>query len=56
MVLFGLASKYVFVIKIARANLASKTSAVNLLNSGVVIYLSRLWSVSFFSISFTFAL
>ena len=44
----SLASKSVFVIKFACANLALKTSAAKVLNSGVVIYLSWLWSVSFF--------
>ena len=47
----SLVSKSVFVIKLASASLALKISVVNLLNSGVVIYLSWLWSVSFFSIS-----
>ena len=46
----------VFVTKFACANLASKTSAENLLNSGVVIYLSWLWLVSFFSIAVIFVL
>ena len=36
----SLLSKYVFVIKSACANLAAKFSAVGLLNSEVVIYLS----------------
>ena len=36
----SLASKSVFVIKLACANLALKTSATNLLNSEVLIYLS----------------
>ena len=36
----NLASKSVFVIKLACANLALKTSAAKVLNSGVVIYLS----------------
>ena len=36
----NLASKSVFVIKFACANLALKTSAAKVLNSGVVIYLS----------------
>ena len=36
----NLASKSVFVIKLACANLTLKTSVVNLLNSGVSIYLS----------------
>ena len=36
----NLASKSVFVIKLACANLALKTSAANLLNSEVSIYLS----------------
>ena len=48
------ASKSVFVTKFASADLAAKFSPVNLLNSGVVIYLSSLWSVIFFSISLTF--
>ena len=38
----SLASKSVFVIKFASANLALKTSAAKVLNSGIVIYLS--WS------------
>ena len=42
------ASKSVFVIKFACTNLAAKFSAVSLLNSGVVIYLSWLSSLSFF--------
>ena len=36
----SLASKSVFAIKFACANLALKTSAAKVLNSGVVIYLS----------------
>ena len=36
----SLGSKSVFVTKFACANLALKTSAAKLLNSGVVIYLS----------------
>ena len=44
----NLASKYVFVIKFTSANLALKTSAAKVLNSGVVIYLPWLWSVFFF--------
>ena len=36
----SLASKSVFVIKFASANLALKTIAVKVLNSGVVIYWS----------------
>ena len=51
----SLSSKSVFVNKFAYANLAAKFSAVNILNSGVVIYLSWLWSVILFSISLTFA-
>ena len=51
-----LLSKSVFVTKFACANLALKTSAAKVLNSGVVIYLSWLWSVSFFSISVIFVL
>ena len=47
----NLASKSVFVIKFTCANLALETSVESLLNSGVVIYLLWLWSVSFFSIS-----
>ena len=50
----SLASKSVFAIKFACANLALKTSATKVLNSGVVIYLSWLWSVSSFSISVIF--
>ena len=50
----NLAWKSVFVFKFASANLAFKTSAVKVLNSGIVIYLSRLWSVSFFSSSLIF--
>ena len=38
----NLTSKSVFNIKFACANLALKISAANLLNSGVVKYLSRL--------------
>ena len=36
----NLASKSVFVIKFAHANVALKTGAAKVLNSGVVIYLS----------------
>ena len=36
----SLASKSVFIIKFARANLALKTLAAKVLNSGVAIYLS----------------
>ena len=50
----SLGSKSVFVIKFACANLALKTSVAKVLNSGVVIYLPRLWSVSFCSISVIF--
>ena len=46
-------SKSVFVIKFAYVNLELKTSA-KVLNSGVVTYLSWLWSVSFFSSSLIF--
>ena len=42
------------VIKFACANLALKTLADKVLNSGVVIYFSWLWSVIFFSISVIF--
>ena len=38
--LISLVSKSAFYTKLARFNLSSKTSAENLLNSGVVIYLS----------------
>ena len=44
-------SKIVFVTKFACANIAFKTSAAKVLNSGVVIYLSWLWLLSLFSIS-----
>ena len=47
----SLESNSVFVVKFACAILALKTLAVNLLNSGVVIYLSGLWLLSLFSIS-----
>ena len=50
---FSLSSKSVFVTKFACANLAAKFSAVSLLNSGVVIYLSWIWSVILFSIFLT---
>ena len=50
------ASKSVFFIKLACANLALKTSAAKVLNSGVVIYLSWLWLLSLFSTSVSFAL
>ena len=46
-----LLSKFVFATKFARANLALKTSAAKVLNSGVVTYLSWLWLLSLFSIS-----
>ena len=49
-------SKFVFATKFACDNLALKTSAANLLNSGVVIYLSWLWLLSLFSISVTLVL
>ena len=49
-------SKSVFVAKFACASLAAKFSAVSLLNSGVVIYLSWSWSVIFFLISLIFVL
>ena len=44
----NLVSKSVFVIKLACASLALKTSPANLLNSEVAIYLSWLWSLSLF--------
>ena len=47
-------SKCDFVNKFAFANLAEIFPAVNLLNSGVVIYLSCFWSIIFFKISLTF--
>ena len=50
------ASKFVFVTKFACANLALETSAPEVLSSGVVIYWSWFWSVSFFSISVIFVL
>ena len=50
----SLASKSVFVIKFACAKLALKTLAAKALNSGVVIYLLWLWSVTFFSVSVIF--
>ena len=46
----------VLVIKSACANLALKTLAAKVLNSGVVIYFSWLWLVIFFSISVMFVL
>ena len=52
----SLESNSVFVIKLACANLALKTSAANLLNSEVSIYLSWLWLVSLFSIFVTLVL
>ena len=48
---FSLSSKSVFVTKFACSNLATKFSAVGLLNSGVVMYLSWLWSGILFSIA-----
>ena len=53
---FSLSSKSVFVTKFARGNLASKTSAESILNSGVVIHLPWLWWVSFVWISLIFIL
>ena len=49
-------SKFVFATKFACANLVLKTSAAEILNSGVVIYLAWLWPLSFFSISVIFIL
>ena len=46
-----MASKSAFVIKLACANLALKTSGANLLNSEVSIYLPWLWLLSLFSLS-----
>ena len=45
-----LLSKLIFTTKFACANLALKPSVAKVLNSGVVIYLSWLWSVTFFLI------
>ena len=56
LILENLASKSVFVIKLACDNLALKTSAANLLDSEVSIYLSWLWLLSLFSISVTLVL
>ena len=53
---FSLVSQSVFVNKFASVNLASKTPAAKVLNSGVVTHLSWLWSVSYFSISVIFVL
>ena len=47
-------SKSVFVTKFDCTNYVAKFSAVNLLNFGVVIYLSCLWLVIFFSSSLIF--
>ena len=44
------------IIKFACANLALKTLAAKVLNSGVVIYLAWLWSVNLFSSSLVFVL
>ena len=52
----SLASNSEFVIKFVCANLVLKTSGAKVLNSGVVIYLSWLRSVSFFSIPVSFVL
>ena len=52
----NLVSKSVFVIKLACANLALKTSVANLLNSEVLTYLSWLWLLSLFSMSVTLVL
>ena len=52
--LVSLLSKSVFVTQLAYFNLAVKFSAINLLNSGVVIYLS--WSGNLFSDSPIFVL
>ena len=41
----------IYLAKFADFNFKSNISTVNLLNSGVVIYWSYLWSVIFFSIS-----
>ena len=47
----NLASKSLFVIKLACANLALKTREAKVLNVEVSIYLSALWLLGFFSIS-----
>ena len=52
----GFLSKSDFVTKFACGNLDAKFSTVTLLNSGVVMYLSWLWSVIFFLISLIFVL
>ena len=52
----NLTSKSVFVMKLACASLVLKISATKVLNSGVIIYLSWLWSVRFFPISVIFVL
>ena len=49
-------SKSVFVTKFSWANLAVNFSSVSLLNSGVLNYLSWIWSVIFFSVSLLFVL
>ena len=49
----NLASKSVFVIKLACANLALKILVAKVLNSEVATYLSWLWLLSLFSISVT---
>ena len=46
--LLSLSSKSAYGTKFARVNLESKTCTESLLNSGVVIYFSWLWSVSLF--------
>ena len=52
----NLPSKSVFVIKFACADLALKTLAAKVLNSGVVMYLSWFWLLNLFSISGIFVL
>ena len=54
--LFSLLFKSAFVTKSDPFNLASKTFAVNLLNSESIIYSSWLWSATFFTISLIFVL
>ena len=51
-----LLSKFVIVTKFSCASPALKTLGAKVLNSGVVIYLSWFWSVSFSLISVTFVL
>ena len=56
LILASLPSKSVFVTKFARANLASKSLAANLLNFEVAKNSSCIWSVSVVSFSLIFVL